>query len=95
MVMRRVKRSNQKRRGRQQKGGLKLNAPNMDQGPPFHPQWDSRNTTVRAFDREGYNSYRFLQEGGKKKKRANRNKKTLRRRSKTNKSKSVRRRRRR
>lgn len=60
------------RRARKQRGGLKLAKPNMDCNGPFHPTWDSRNSTQRSLSAEGHNSYRFLQEAGRRRRRSGR-----------------------
>merc|ERR1711959_621312 len=61
-----------KKRNYRQFGGLCLKNCNMDQGPPFHPQWDSKYGACHNLPVKPNNTYTWLQEGGIKKSRKNR-----------------------
>ena len=60
--------SRRKNKGTIQSGGLCLKACNMDQGAPFHPEWNKQYGDCRNFPvNPKNNTYTWLQEGGIKK----------------------------
>ena len=62
---------NRKIRNYKQFGGLCLKNCNMDQGPPFHPQWDSKYGDCHNLPTKPNNTYTWVQEGGIKNSRKN------------------------